>query len=158
MTTDRRKDPQRQQVYCAGDPLMDWGITFDSHAEVQRFVHHLTSTEWWRKTYPKVHDVEVYESEFADGASWATASGPYRIYIHPKARCEVVIYHELAHLVTRKGTAHGPRFAYEFAWIVTHFNRMMGLELQKYFTIAGVKGMDAIGNPQPPRQKKAKTI
>lgn len=123
----RPRDSQRQKVYDAEDAIH--GKDLPTVPEMQEYIDAILRKRWFKNRYPNIKQVKVQ-----DGRGRRRAVGIYRwtysIIKMPRwARCEMVLLHELAHVVTdgRKGVfgaskhavaSHGPEFARNFLDLV----------------------------------------
>jgi putative metallohydrolase (TIGR04338 family) len=125
------RDSQRSKLYTAEHSLYH-GRKFGSIEEVQGYVTRLTHSKWWTS---READYEYFRARrilVKDGRGRRSACGSYsgRYISLPAgwARSELVILHEIAHVITdpNKYAAHGREFAANFLDLVRH---QMGVEV-----------------------------
>jgi putative metallohydrolase (TIGR04338 family) len=109
------RDQQRSRVYRA-EP--NSGKRFETMAECEAYVARVTASAWFRKHYGRM----TIRCKDGRGRRSACAHDWSNSLSLPKwARCESVILHEIAHLVTKNDPGHGPRYAREMLRLVRHF-------------------------------------
>jgi putative metallohydrolase (TIGR04338 family) len=143
---------QQYELY-ASQALVPHGREFTSEAELQSWLDDLTFQPWWQRFYPQVIRVEAgfrARGKCSAGAWFPRDYGAGRIEMLPGHRNELIVCHELAHVLAaaRFGSkAHCPWFARVYLELVY---LVMGHEtwttLRKSF-IAG--GIDFSPDPEP---------
>ena len=110
------EDPQALDVYDAEEAVFMQGRSFirrfPTMYDVERYIGHVVRSDWWASLEsPEFVDIEYITA--AGFAAEATREGEHgRILLPRWAWNRPIILHELTHLVTWRGQAHGPRFAY----------------------------------------------
>lgn len=116
------RDSQRKRLYDAERATTMWNVGFVSDIHLLReYVKKITASKWFAKHYPYYHNIGI---EVKDGRCCRFARGSTRGYIiMPRwSRFQLVILHEIAHVVTHCSVAfHGREFAKVFLNLVKHF-------------------------------------
>lgn len=134
----RPRDSQRQRLYDA-ERRVNHGQDYKSIHDCQARVDKITHSRWWKSRYGVPYNVDVRPGR---GHRHATANAMLRVIQLPLwARYDLVICHELAHLVvSSKHPAHGPKFAREMIAIVDRWmGKEAGKELRAAFKAGRVK-------------------
>lgn len=106
---------QQYELY-ASEGGVEQGREFKTEAELQAWVDGLRENVWWERFYPQVRRVECGFVSGGKGSvgAWFKDKGAGRIEMAPGHRNELVVCHELAHVLAdaRYGSqAHCPWFA-----------------------------------------------
>jgi putative metallohydrolase (TIGR04338 family) len=105
---------QQFEVYAAEGGVPP-GRVFHSSREMQDWVDNLREEPWWERFYPQVLRVEaVFGRGPGSVGGWFKDRGSGRCEMAPPHRCELVVCHELAHVLAdaRFGSqAHCPWWA-----------------------------------------------
>lgn len=139
---------QQFELY-ASEVNVPRGTEFPNAKAMQQWVDDLRENTWWERFYPQVIRVEA---AFTRGPSsvggWFSEQGGGRIEMAPSHRCQLVVCHELAHVLAaaRFGSkAHCPWFAKTYLEIVYE---IMGVETWTALRDSFVKGGIEF-NPDP---------
>jgi putative metallohydrolase (TIGR04338 family) len=132
-TATRVRDSQRLRIYRAHWALYEQSTARPSVAECQVFVDRVTTSDWWRNTYPRLTKVVV-----ADGRRRSTAAAftiERKIAVPKSGRYDLTLLHELAHLITKRTCAdHGPEYARHLLDLVDRFiSPAFGRRLREQF-------------------------
>jgi putative metallohydrolase (TIGR04338 family) len=140
---------QQFELY-ASEASIPRGREFTSVEEMQRWVDDLRENPWWERFYPQVLRVEAVfkPSGSCSCGGWTPSMGGGRIEMLPCHRNELVVCHELAHVLAAarfKSKAHCPWFAKTYLELVY---LVMGTEawtaLRESFVAGGISF-----NPDP---------
>lgn len=119
---DRPRDYQRSRLYKAEDSLPERKqlLRRGSLKACQEFVDSITATRFWRTHMPHMPYVSV-----TPGVCHAIATLEHAtIAMPPSLRSELIILHELAHLMSfhdAQISYHGPEFAWVYSDLVRRF-------------------------------------
>lgn len=120
-SSNRPRDSQRKKVYNSErtHSLWTWDAQYESVQEVQALVDKMCKTRWFKSRFPKyAFDQKAIRKygrsadgiKVLDGRGRRGACGSTRGFIKlPRwSRSDLVILHEIAHVVTRRNGYHGP--------------------------------------------------
>ena len=136
-----KRDFQRQRVYTA-ESRIGKGKRLNSVKEMQSFVDSITSTPEFRIRFPRIYSIDVKDGRGCRNALGST-TGWVKMPIW--SRCEVIVIHEVAHVVSPWEEHHGPKYCGNYLWLIHKvMGRGMYLELRESFLAHGVKFEDDI--------------
>lgn len=127
------RDTQRKRLYDAErEAIWDMGRKLPQVEECERYVARVLASKWWMDRCP-VRCIQIKDGR---GCRWATMRG--RVIVLPKwARKELVVLHELGHVLTYQGArtaSHGREFAAAYLGLVQRFmGGMAARELKAAF-------------------------
>jgi putative metallohydrolase (TIGR04338 family) len=116
-----------EAVYAA-ETTLDPGRAFGTVVEIQDYLDALCANDWWNERFPGVVRIEAVgiRSRCVDGVG---RPDPDRnagvIGMTADGRKELIVLHEVAHVLCRPDAGHGP------AWVRTYLElayRLMGTE------------------------------
>lgn len=117
----RPYDSQRSRLYKAEGVISTQGQRFTTVEEMQAYVDKLTASAWWKRRFfrRRIHVRPGLGHRRATGSSFGVVQMPVW------ARCEAVLLHEVAHVVTLDAQGmsapyHGREFARVFLDLVRH--------------------------------------
>lgn len=119
----RPRDSQRQRLYDAERAIFGThgGRSFRSIADISAYVREVEASALWRELGERVGLDRWVEVKDGRGSPRSRAGGR-TIKIVRGHRFELVVLHELAHLVTsRRFAAHGPEFVRNYISLVDAF-------------------------------------
>lgn len=113
---------QQYELY-ASQAEVPGGREFASDAELQQFCDDLLMLPWWSRFYPQVLRVEVaiLPGGSRSAGAWRPDCGCGRIEMAPKHCNELIVCHELAHVLAAArfhSQAHCPWFSKVFLEVV----------------------------------------
>lgn len=113
---------QQYELY-ASEAGLPRGREFGTAAELQAWVDNLREQPWWQRFYPQVTRVEASfkPSGRCSVGGWTKEMNAGRIEMLPCHRCELIVCHELAHVLAsaRYGSrSHDPWFARVYVELV----------------------------------------
>jgi hypothetical protein len=114
------RDSQRQRAYSAELAVRSLSPTFDTFKQVEKFVNKVLRSPWLQSNYP-IRDIIVID---VGNRNCQALARPWSstIAIPAWARSELIVLHEISHLLTkRQFAAHGPEFIKCFLRLVKHF-------------------------------------
>lgn len=122
----RPRDSQRSKVYKAEGNIAQ-GEMKAQMVDLQAFVNKVVGSAWWKRHYPNVQRITATDGRRRRRAS---AFPLTRKIVMPKwSRSEMIILHEIAHIVTPTQYAwHGPEYCKVYLELVKVF---MGEETWK---------------------------
>ena len=114
--TGKQRDQQRSRVYKAENAVPGWpGKQFESLKEVDNWVKRIMAGKTWTKHFQRTRPILV-----KDGRGRRRASGGNgRIVLQRWARSQMVVLHEIAHVLT--SDQHGPRFCDTYLNLVSRY-------------------------------------
>lgn len=123
------RDNQRSKVYRA-ERRVSKGVQFSTVSEMQGYVDQLCASRWWHNRFPDVQDITVKDGRGRrNAAGWNGRCGTGYVAMPRWSRCERVLFHEVAHVVTPGCYAwHGREFVRNFLALV---DRWMGKEVAR---------------------------
>jgi hypothetical protein len=105
------RDAQRQRVYNAQTYVLR-GREWQTIPEVQAYVDRLLASALWRRYFRWITQVTIAPARWNAEGSMALGNatgGTSRL--HPDHYCQLILFHELAHLAQpRESAGHGPEF------------------------------------------------
>lgn len=121
----RDRDNQRARVYRAENKARQGtkGLSFETVAEMQKYVDRLHRSKWFQKRWPRIKSFTVTDgrgrrSGASFGTYWSTLKMPRW------SRHEEYLLHEVAHTCTassaREAAAHGPEFVTILLELIGH--------------------------------------
>ncbi len=141
----RPRDNQRAKVYRAERKALNFNVQYRTVAECQARVDQITGSRWWWGRYGHHPRAALSMVEVKPGKGHRNATADARPYggvlqLPLWARSDVVICHELAHIVTKPHAAHGPEFAREFIALVDRWiSKEAGRSLRQAFKAERVR-------------------
>lgn len=141
------RDSQKQKLYnaesCARFEIGDADDAFKSIEEIQKYVTKLTSSAWIKKRFKDEGMTFIVHPGRNGGHSAYAKCWPGNIYLPKWAWREMIVLHEITHILTRRyERAHGRYFARAFLEIVEHvLGHRARLILKKFYRRYNVKHM-----------------
>jgi hypothetical protein len=117
------RDAQRQRVYHAQVDVLR-GREWQTIPEIQAYIDRLLASAVWPRLCPSVTRVIIKPAQW-NALSSRAYPDPDRtggtIRLHPEHYCQLILFHELAHLAQPPDTAwHGPEFCLIYLRLVYH--------------------------------------
>ena len=133
------RDVQRTRLYEAENCLSE-GLVWDSLMAAQQYVDELLASSWWQRQFPSVRCVVLFDQ----GAKYARAHKGVHggaIQFPHRARTQLTLLHELAHLASPTGTiGHGPVYAGIYLLLVRHaMGEPIAAQLASHFSVCRVR-------------------
>lgn len=148
-------DSQKQKLYdaenCFKRLFAGRYKEFDTLKEVQRYVDKFLKSAWVTRRWGEQESVTVYErlGNICDASKWRN-----RIRLNHWGMNEIVVLHELCHIVTPSGTgvSHGRYYARTFLEVIGH---VLGAEAKKVLRKEYIRGHVKC-TPRPVYSEKTK--
>jgi putative metallohydrolase (TIGR04338 family) len=145
----KKRDFQRRRVYDA-EKNVELGRRISDIWDIQVYVNSITSMPEFRNRFPRWHHIEVKDGR---GCRRALGSTDGWIKMPIWSRNEMIILHEMAHVVSAQFERHGPAYCGNYLWLI---HRVMGekvyFQLRASFLAHGVKFDDPIAYEDPAKK------
>lgn len=129
------RDTQKQRLYQAERHVQIGSPDIMTVNGVRKYVNQIVNTRWWKSHHPDIGHVIVKEGNgnqkratggLSGGVNpetkrWEHNIGVITLPQSEWARTEIVILHELAHVITSERPAHGKAYAKNFLTLVKRF-------------------------------------
>jgi putative metallohydrolase (TIGR04338 family) len=144
------RDFQRNRVYTA-ERRVTLGKRISKVPDIQAYVNSIISMPEFRNHFPRCHFVDVKDGRGCRRAYGSAYEGFIKMPVW--SRHELIIIHEVAHVVSPLDAHHGPVYCGNYLWLI---NLVMGkkvyLQLRESFLAHGVKFEDPIAYENPAKK------